>query len=109
MTSLLQLNSPNKYSCNLTFGACDFKLKITNCDSKRLSAALETAIRKEIEKGHTYTYQNDLKPYLIKLLKEKELVAQAFLAGYDKVQYFLNPSTGSYHPTAQLLMENVVA
>ena len=31
------------------------QFEITSCDHKRLSAALETAIRKEIEKGHTYT------------------------------------------------------
>ena len=88
---------------------CDLKLEITTCDSKRLSAALETAIRKEIDKGHTYTNQAALRPYLTKLLKDKELVAAAFKAGHDKAQYILNPDTGTYHPTAQLLMENVVA
>lgn len=85
------------------------KLEITNCDIKRLSAALETAIRKEIEKGHTYTTQASLRPYLTKLLKKKELVTEAFKTGQDKAQYILNPDTGTYHPTAQLLMENVVA
>ncbi len=78
-------------------------------DHRRLSAALETAIRKEIEKGHTYTTQACLRPYLTKLLKDKELVTEAFKAGHNKAQYILNPDTGSYHPTAQLLMENVVA
>ena len=33
-------------------------------DHKRLSAALEIAIRKEIEKGHTYTNHKSLKPHL---------------------------------------------
>jgi len=88
---------------------CDLKLEITDCDHKRLSAALETAIRKEIEKGHTYTTQASLRPYLTKLLKDKELVTAAFKVGHYKAQYMLNPDTGSYHPTAQLLMENVVA
>ncbi|EMV3720937.1 AAA family ATPase, partial [Escherichia coli] len=37
------------------------------------------------------------------------LVTEAFKAGHNKAQYILNPDTGSYHPTAQLLMENVVA
>jgi exodeoxyribonuclease V alpha subunit len=78
-------------------------------DDRRLSAALEVAIRKEIEKGHTYTTQDNLRPHLTKLLKEKELVAKAFKAGHDKAQYLLNHETGTYHPTAQLLMENVVA
>ena len=85
------------------------KFEIENCDHRRLSAALEIAIRKEIEKGHTYTIQADLRPYLTKLLKDKKLVAKAFKAGYDKAQYLLNHTTGTYHPTAQLLMENVVA
>jgi exodeoxyribonuclease V alpha subunit len=88
---------------------CDLKFKIAKCDDKRLSAALEIAIRKEIEKGHTYTIQADLRTYLTKLLKDKELVAKAFKAGYEKAQYLLNHTTGTYHPTAQLLMENVVA
>ena len=81
----------------------------TKNDDRRLSAALEIAIRKEIEKGHTYTIQADLHPHLTKLLKDKELVAKAFKAGHDKAQYLLNHTTGTYHPTAQLLMENVVA
>ncbi len=84
------------------------KLEVTTNDDRRLSAALEIAIRKEIEKGHTYTAQANLSPYLTKLLKDKELVAKAFKAGYDKAQYLLNHETGTYHPTAQLLMENVV-
>ena len=81
---------------------------ISSNDHRRLSAALEAAIRKEIEKGHTYTEQAILKPYLTKLLKDKTLVAEAFKAGHDKAQYILNPNTGTYHPTAQLIMENVV-
>ena len=81
---------------------------ISNNDHRRLSAALETALRKEIEKGHTYTEQAILKPYLTKLLKDKALVAEAFKAGHDKAQYIINPNTGTYHPTAQLIMENVV-
>ena len=85
------------------------QFKFTTCDHRRLSAALETAIRKEIEKGHTYTTQAALRPYLTKLLKDKELVTEAFKAGHSKAQYILNPDTGTYHPTAQLLMENVVA
>ncbi|MFW1060914.1 AAA family ATPase [Vibrio parahaemolyticus] len=78
-------------------------------DSRRLSAALEAAIRKEVDKGHTYTTQAKVRPYLNKLLKDKALTADAFKAGYDKAQYILNPETGTYHPTAQLLMEHVVA
>ena len=64
------------------------------------------AISKEIEKGHTYTTQDNLRPNLTKLLKDKELVAKVFKAGHGmarqgKAQYFLNNETGTYHPTAQ--------
>jgi exodeoxyribonuclease V alpha subunit len=78
-------------------------------DPRRLSAALECAIRLEVERGHTYTIQAKLRPLLIKLLGDDELVTQAFKAGHSKAQYILNPDTGTYHPTAQLLMESVVA
>jgi exodeoxyribonuclease V alpha subunit len=97
----------------MSFNAIDKQVElnqfsISKTDDKRLSAALEVAIRKEIEKGHTYTTQANLRPYLRKVLKDKLLVAKAFKAGYDKAQYLLNTETGTYHPTAQLLMENVV-
>ncbi len=85
------------------------RMTIPDNDPRRLSAALESAIRKEIEKGHTYTSQTKLKPLLKKILTDSELVTAAFMAGYDKAQYVINPDTGTYHPTAQLLMENVVA
>jgi exodeoxyribonuclease V alpha subunit len=39
-----------------------FTIKID--DDKRLSAALEMAIRKEIDKGHTYTTAQEIKPTL---------------------------------------------
>ncbi len=87
----------------------DFKSDVAKDDSRRLSAALEMAIRKEIEKGHTYTTHANVRPYLNNLLKDKTLVTQAFKSGHDKAQYILNPDTGTYHPTAQLLMETVVA
>ncbi|MDA0381700.1 helix-hairpin-helix domain-containing protein [Vibrio owensii] len=89
--------------------ATDFKSDVAKNDPRRLSAALEMAIHKEIEKGHTYTTHANVRPYLNRLLKDKTLVTQALQSGHDKAQYILNPDTGAYHPTAQLLMENVVA
>lgn len=89
--------------------ATDFKADIVPDDPRRLSAAMEMAIRKEIKKGHTYTSLANVRPYLNKLLKDKSLVAKAIQSGHDKAQYILNPDSGSYHPTAQLLMESVVA
>ena len=94
---------------DLTMPNWHLKNDITPSDDRRLSAALEIAIRKEIEKGHTYTNHSSLRPYLNKLLKDKELVSQAFSAGHDKAQFIINPDKGTYHPTAQLLMESVVA
>ena len=85
------------------------KFDIATDDPKRLSAALEMAIRKEIEKGHTYTNHKALRPHLNTFLKDRELVSQAFSVGHDKAQFILNPQSGTYHPTAQLIMENVVA
>jgi len=82
---------------------------IAEDDERRLSAALEVAIRKEVEKGHTYTTHKDVQPHLRKLLKHKDLVSRAFSAGYDKAQFIRNSQHGTFHPTAQLLMENVVA
>lgn len=87
---------------------CNGHFDILQDDARRLSSALEVSIRKEIDKGHTYTKQSSLRPILSKLLKDKELVSKAFKAGHDKAQYLLDPDTGNYHPTAQLLMENVV-
>lgn len=75
----------------------------------RLSAALECAIRRQVEKGHTYTTNKTLKPEVMKLLGDKELVAAAFANGYLNGQFVLRPETGTYHPTAQLMMESVVA
>jgi exodeoxyribonuclease V alpha subunit len=77
-------------------------------DPRRLSAALESALRKEVEKGHTYTEQKDLRPHLTQMLSDPALATRALIAGHDKSQYILNPETGTYHPTAQLLMESVI-
>ena len=42
------------------------------------------------------------------LLKTEDLVTQALSIGHDKAQFILNPQSGTFHPTAQLLMETVV-
>ncbi|MDM5122716.1 ATP-dependent DNA helicase [Aeromonas rivipollensis] len=85
------------------------QFEVDRKDARRLSAALESAIHQEVAKGHTYTTHAKLRPLLNKLLGDNELAAQAFKAGYNQAQYVLNPATGTYHPTAQLLMESVVA
>lgn len=75
----------------------------------RLAAALENAIRKQVEKGHTYATHAALKPEVYKLLGVKELVVEAFASGYRNGQFILRPESGTYHPTAQIMMESVVA
>lgn len=82
---------------------------IKSNDHRRLSAALEMTLRKKVGDGHTFTTQSELKPTLSKLLEDSELVSLAFKAGHIKTQYVINPGTGTYHPTAQLLMEKVVS
>lgn len=94
---------------NIEQQVCSGELAVPEDDTRRLSAALEIAIRSEIAKGHTYTNHVALRPVLKKLLRSGDLVAKAFMAGHDKAQYLLNSDLGTYHPTAQLLMENVVA
>ena len=78
-------------------------------DQRRLNAALEFALRKEISKGHTYSAQSELRPNVRMLLGENDLVSKCFKAGHEKAQFLLNPETGTYHPLAQLLMEATVA
>lgn len=82
---------------------------VANDDPKRLTAAVEMAIRKEIEKGHTYTTQGAIRPAVNKMLGSTQLTAQAFEASQQQAQFVLNWETGTYHPTAQFLMESVVA
>ena len=82
---------------------------IVDDDPRRLTAAVEMAIRKEIEKGHTYTTRNRVRPAVSKFLGTSQLASHAFEVGHQQAQYILNRETGTYHPTAQFLMESVVA
>lgn len=75
----------------------------------RLAAALESALRKQVGKGHTYATHQTLKPDVGKFLGDTELVAEAFAHGHRNGQFVLRPETGTYHPTAQVMMESVVA
>ena len=77
--------------------------------SVRLAAALESALRKLVNNGHTYGNQKAIRPEVSKLLGNRELVARAFAEGYRNGQFILRPKGGTYHPTAQLMMESVVA
>lgn len=85
---------------NLTFG---------KSAPARLAAAVEFAIRTQVESGHTYTSHQSIKPIVNKLLSDSELAAQALANGHSNGQFILKSDTGTYHPTAQLMMESVVA
>ena len=84
------------------------RLNVAGSDPKRLSAAVEMAIRKEINKGHTYVSAKTILPVVRNLLDSPELAKQAFTVGHQKAQFIVNNDIGTYHPTAQLLMESVV-
>ncbi len=97
----------------MSFGNADdmsFKyFKLEESDPKRLTAGIEHVLRDQISKGHTFTTMKVLLPALKKLLNDSELVKAAIIAGSDKCQYIHNPKTDTYHPTAILLMEAVIA
>lgn len=93
----------------MSFKAVDeLSFGVVDDDARRLTGAVEMAIRKEIEKGHTYTTQGAIRPVVTKMLGSLTLAAQAFEASQQKAQFVLNWETGNYHPTAQILMEAVV-
>ncbi len=76
---------------------------------QRLAGALETAIRRQVEKGHTYATHKALKPLVAELLQDAKLTTAAFENGHQSGQFIIRPDTGTYHPTAQIMMESVVA
>lgn len=84
-------------------------LKVGKCAPVRLAAAVEFAIRTQVETGHTYISHESIKPIVKKLLGDPELAAQALANGHSNGQFILKSDTATYHPTAQLMMESVVA
>lgn len=85
------------------------RLTMAKSSPERLAGALESAIRKQVEKGHTYTTHQALKPIVADLLQDAELTTAAFENGHRNGQFVLRPETGTYHATAQIMMESVVA
>ena len=84
------------------------KFFVNESDTRRLSATVEIAIRKEILEGHTYTTKAAITPAVKKLLGTYELAKQALTIGHKKTQFVLNAEKRTYHPTAQLIMELAV-
>jgi len=85
------------------------QFEVANNDPRRLTAAVEEALRAETAKGHTYTNQSEIRPKVVELLGSDALATVAFITAYQTEQFIVNPVTASYHPTAILLMEHVVA
>lgn len=77
-------------------------------DDRRLSAAVEEALRASLGNGNTFASQNELKPILRRLLGCMELTKKAFQVGFSKSQYIIHPKHGTYHQSATLIMEGVV-
>lgn len=82
---------------------------ISDNDPRRLNAAVESALQIWVQHGHTYANQKHLTPILFNLLGSSILVEESFAIGAKQYQYIRNPITGTIHPTAQLIMENVVS
>lgn len=78
-------------------------------DPRRLNSAVEAALQKWIQRGHTFATQKQLAPILIGMLQSPILVEESFAVGSKQYQCIRNPITGTMHPTAQLIMENVVS
>lgn len=82
---------------------------ISENDPRRLISAVEAALQKWIQRGHTFATQKQLAPILIGMLQSPILVEESFAVGSKQYQCIRNPITGTMHPTAQLIMENVVS
>jgi exodeoxyribonuclease V alpha subunit len=111
----VQVIKANPYSLmgfGMSFADADniaYNLKVGKSAPVRLAAAVEFAIRVQVKSGHTYTSHHSIKPVVSKLLGDPELAAQALANGHSNGQFILKSDTGTYHPTAQLMMESVVA
>lgn len=82
---------------------------IDKADLRRLNAALESAMKIEIDRGHTYSSPENLKANLFRIINDKQLVNRALKAANDSSLFVVNSKTGTFHPIAQYLMETVVS
>jgi exodeoxyribonuclease V alpha subunit len=82
---------------------------VNDDDDRRLSAAIEEALRTSLGNGNTFASQSELKPILRRLLGCTELTKKAFQVGFSKSQFIIHPEHGTYHQSATLIMEGVVA
>ncbi|MEZ8889240.1 ATP-dependent RecD-like DNA helicase [Vibrio sp. 10N.247.311.14] len=85
------------------------RFSIVRTDERRLIAAVEAAMQKEVSKGHTCADKPTLRKAINSILKDANLTSLALKLGEDKTRFAFNSETMTYHPTGQLLMEAVVA
>jgi exodeoxyribonuclease V alpha subunit len=78
-------------------------------DQRRLQGAVESSLQIHTSNGHTVANHDDIKPILAKLLKSSELAGAALLKSHLKGSFILNYELGTFHPTAMLIMEHVIA
>ncbi|EOB3920746.1 ATP-dependent RecD-like DNA helicase [Vibrio parahaemolyticus] len=97
----------------LSFDAADELAKdkffVLPADERRLVAAVETSLQKEVGKGHTCIDMKTLRKRLNEVLDDIQLVDLALKVGADKTRFTFNSEINTYHPTGQLMMEAVVA
>lgn len=97
----------------LSFDAADELAKdkffVLPADERRLVAAVETSLQKEVGKGHTCIDMKTLRKRLNEVLDDVQLVDLALKTGADKTRFTFNSEINTYHPTGQLMMEAVVA
>jgi exodeoxyribonuclease V alpha subunit len=84
------------------------EFKVKDNDSNRLIAVIEKTLAERVAKGHTVVTQKELKVALSKKIGTN-LAIEAMMLGYDKSSFIINKTTFTYHPTAMLIMEMVIA
>ncbi|WP_050917707.1 ATP-dependent DNA helicase [Vibrio campbellii] len=97
----------------LSFAAADKLAKdkffVLPIDERRLLAAVETSLQKEVGKGHTCIDRPTLRKRLNELLNDIQLVDLALKTKAEKIRFVFNSEIDTYHPSGQLMMETVVA
>lgn len=78
-------------------------------NGKRLMAAFEEGLKIQVKKGNTVANKCELLSSLTNLLGNKNLVNRVFDLKLSNSICVFNPNTNSFHPSAQLIMEKVVA
>lgn len=83
------------------------KFNIAKDDERRLSAAVEMSLYKQISKGHTFSSHSVLYPEVRKVLDDTDLTSKALQAGFHNEDFVL--IEGNYHLKGMWLQEKVVA